>query len=138
MCKWRHLYFKGNWLAENSWLARFAISAYVELHNPRARVPDPTERLLDMMQHFVRDHGATFLIGLTVHDSRLEGFLQRRNIPFSVFEGAGVIADAGIIKDTVHWSPKGHASVADRTLKLLSDTGVLALPERTPRSSALR
>jgi lysophospholipase L1-like esterase len=135
----RHLYFKGNWLAENSWLARFAISAYVELHNPRARVPDPTERLLDMMQHFVRDHGATFLIGLTVHDSRLEGFLQRRNIPFSVFEGAGVIADAGIIKDTVHWSPKGHASVADRTLKLLSDTGVLALPERRPsRSSTLR
>lgn len=132
----RHLYFKDNWLAENLWLARFAISAYVELRNPRIRVPDPTERLLGMVQDFVRDNGATFLVGLTIHDSKLEAFLQRRNILFSVFEGAGVIADAGIIKDTVHWSPKGHASVADRTLTLLSDSGVLALPERWPRSDA--
>jgi hypothetical protein len=114
----RRLYFKGNWLAENSWLARFVISAYVELRHPRVRVPDPTERLLEMVQNFVQDNGATFVVGLTVHDSKLEAFLQCRNIPFSVFEGAGVIADAGVIKDTVHWSREGHAPVADRTLKL--------------------
>ena len=134
----RQVYFKHNWLAENFWLARFAISAYVELRHPRVRVPDPTERLLEMVQDFVRDHGATFLVGLTIHDAKLEAFLRRRNIPFSVFQGAGVIADLGGVKDTLHWSPQGHASVADRTLQLLTDTGVLTLPERRPRSSALQ
>ena len=126
----RQLYFRGNWLAENSWLARLAISAYVELRNPRVHVPDPTERLLEMAQNFLQENGATFLVGLTVHEPKLEAFLQRRNIAFSVFDGAGTLSDK------LHWSADGNAWVADRTLKLLSDTGVLGLPERGPGPDA--
>jgi lysophospholipase L1-like esterase len=127
----RQLYFRGNWLAEHSWVARLVISAYVELRNPRVRVPDPTERLLEMIQNFIQEKGATLLVGLTVHEPRLEAFLKRRNIPFSVFNGAEVI-----VGDNVHWSPAGHALVADRTLKFFSDTGVLAMPQRQAGSGA--
>ena len=50
----RQLYIKQNWLVRHSWVARVLVSAYVEIRHPRVNVPDPTERLVDMIRDFVR------------------------------------------------------------------------------------
>jgi hypothetical protein len=113
------LYFTQNWLFEHVWLARLAASAYVELRHPRVTVPDPTEKLVGMMHDFVQARGAKFLVGLQHQETPLEAFLQRQNIPYTTFDGAEVLSD------NVHWTGRGHVLVAERTMKLLSDAGVL-------------
>src|SRR5262245_39676170 len=67
----RHLYFADNWLARNSWVVRVAVSAYVLIAHPQVTVPDPTERLIGMVQEFVESKGAKFLVGLQFRDPAL-------------------------------------------------------------------
>src|SRR5262249_41455967 len=62
--KSRRAYFADNWWVRNIWLARVAVSVYVELKYPRIDVPDPTERLVGMIRDFVEQHGAKFAVGI--------------------------------------------------------------------------
>jgi lysophospholipase L1-like esterase len=117
----RHLYFADNWLAQNSWVVRVAVSAYVLIAHPQVSVPDPTEHLIGMMKAFVESKGARFLVGLQFREPALEAALTAMKIPYVSFDGA-----EHEFGDGDHWTPKGHELVAERLLTLLKDNGVAA------------
>jgi hypothetical protein len=117
--KSRHVYFIENALAHNSWVARVAVSAFVQLRHPAVQVADPTERLVGMMQDFVQARGARFMVGLQHEESQLESFLTAQKIAYTSFDGA-----EHYLGDGDHWTPNGHALVARRLTTLLSETGV--------------
>ena len=114
----RHLYFADNWLARNSWVARVAVSVYVLIAHPQVRVPDPTERLIGMMKEYVESKGAKFLVGVQSREPALEAALTAMKIPYTSFDGA-----EHELGDGDHWTPKGHALVAERLLTLLKENG---------------
>ncbi len=115
----RHSYFADDPLVKNLWLARLGVASYIHVRHPLINVPDPTERLVAMMREFVESRGAKFLVGLQYHDPKLAPFLQAQNIRYTSFDGAD------LFKVYDHWTPKGHALVADRLKSLLSETGVV-------------
>ena len=119
--KSRRVYFADNWLVRNLWLARVAVSAYVEVSVARVTVPDPTERLVTMMRDFAAARGAKFLVGVQSreHDPRIGPFLDAQSIPNTSFDGAESFDDFGY-----HWTPKGQAFVADALLALLARSGI--------------
>ena len=121
--KSRRVYFADNWLVRNLWLARVAVSAYVQVARPRITVPDPTEQLIKMMRDLVEARGARFLVGLEQreHDPQIDTFLDAQKIPNTSFDGAESYDDFGN-----HWTPKGQAYVADTLLSLLERQGIAA------------
>jgi hypothetical protein len=127
------LYYRESWFGQRFILARLAIAAYVELKNPRIRVPDPTERIVGMMRHFVESKGAKFLVALQYRDEPLIAYLQQQKIPFASMDGAPDFTSLpkyGLVD--FHWSPEGHIEVAKRLLRFFAETGVLH--EETRRS----
>jgi hypothetical protein len=119
--KSRRVYFVDDWLVRNSWLARVAVSAWVQASVPRVTVPDPTERLIAMMRDFAAARGAKFLVGMQQreHDPQIDTFLDSQRIPNTSFEGAESFDDFGY-----HWTPKGQAYVADALLALFARSGI--------------
>ena len=111
-----------DWWVRNVWLVRLGHAVYMKLRHPVLFVPDPTERLVDMIREFVESNGAKFLVGLQSTDAALVRHLQVRQIPFVTFDGAGAYPGAGV---GGHWTPEGHKVVAERLLGLLAANGVI-------------
>jgi hypothetical protein len=59
-------------------------------------------------------------LGLQFGDPKLEAFLHAQAIRYTSFDGA----DSYTVQGN-HWTPKGHALVADRLKALLSEAGVV-------------
>jgi hypothetical protein len=117
----RQVYIKENWLVRHLWLARLAVSLYVDARYPQVWQPDPTERLIGKVRDFVAAHGAKLILGLQSSDSQLLEFLRAEKIPFTTFDGAAAYPfDFG-----AHWTPEGHRLVAERLLKLLSENNII-------------
>jgi GDSL-like Lipase/Acylhydrolase family len=110
---------RGGWLA-NLALVRFAVHSYATVRNRETIVPDPTERLFDMMQRTVEARGARLVVGLQRHQPRLEAHLRARGIPYTSFDGAPFYVEAG-----EHWTPEGNAQVARQYLALFKEIGML-------------
>jgi hypothetical protein len=125
--KSRQTYFTDDLLVKNLWLARLAVTSYIYLRHPRIAVPDPTERLVGMMRDLVESRGAKFLVGLQYGDAKLESFLRAQEIRYASFDGA----ESYLVQGN-HWTPKGHALVADRLKVLLSATGVVKSSSASP------
>jgi lysophospholipase L1-like esterase len=121
----RHVYFINDRLPHDLWLARLAVSAYVRLRYRVINVPDPSERLVGMMRTFVEEHGASFVVGVQRHEPQLEAYLQAQEIPYTTFDDAESYKEDG-----AHWTPKGHALVADRLTELLA--GIAIAPAGRP------
>src|SRR5262249_40836603 len=119
------LYIKDSWLARRSKLVRLVISLYVELRNPRVTVPDNTERLVGLIQDFVESRGGKFLVGLQRSDDSLEAYLRNKGTPFVSLDAAPDFTLEKYGFTDFHWSPEGHAFVADRLMGLLRAAGVL-------------
>ena len=119
---------RSGWL-ENLALVRFAADSYAKLHNRETIVPDPTERLFDLMQRTVEGRGARLVVGLQRHEPRLEAHLRARGIPYASFDGAPFYVAAG-----EHWTPEGNAQVARQYLALFTEIGMLQ--SLAPASSA--
>jgi hypothetical protein len=119
--KSRQLYFKEDWLVRHWWLARAAVYAYLEFRYPALSLPDPTERLVSKLREFVEAHGARLLVGLQAKDDKLIEHLQAERIPFVTFDGAEAYSDIY----GSHWTPNGHRLVAERLLKLLSESNAI-------------
>jgi lysophospholipase L1-like esterase len=115
----RHVYFSDNTLVRHLWLARAAVTGFVQLRHPAIEVPDPTENLVGMMRDLVEARGAKLLVGLQYHEPQIEAFLHARGIPFAAFDGAEIYQDDGN-----HWTPRGHALVARRLMPLLAAAGI--------------
>jgi hypothetical protein len=133
--KSRRVYFVDNWLVRNVWLARVAVSAWVQVVVPRIYVPDPTEHLVATMRAFVEARGAKFLVGVQSreHVPRITPFLDAQNIPNTSFDGAESFDDFGF-----HWTPKGQAYVADTLLALFSRQGIAGAAAAPPRETGGR
>jgi hypothetical protein len=110
-----------NWWVHNVWLVRLVHAVYMKLRHPVLFVPDPTERLVDMIREFVESKGAKFLVGLQWTDAALVRHLQAKNIPFVVFDGADAYPAAGVGR---HWTPEGHKLVAERLMAFFAANGV--------------
>jgi hypothetical protein len=118
--KSRQLYIKQDWLVRHSWLARVAVSAYVEIRHPPLFVPDPTELLVSRIREFVQARGAKLIVGLQLRDDKLIQHLQAERIPFVIFDGAEAYSD----RYGAHWTPDGHKLVAERLSGLLSENNI--------------
>jgi GDSL-like Lipase/Acylhydrolase family len=125
--KSRQTYFTDDPLVKNLWLARLAVTSYIYVRHPQIAVPDPTEQLVGMMRDLVESKGAKFLVGLQYADAKLELFLQAQEIRYTSFDGAEPYPANGN-----HWTPKGHALVADRLKALLSATGIVKSSSALP------
>jgi len=81
--KSRHAYFTDSAVVKHSWLARLAVTGYVYLRYPRITMPDPTERLVDVMRRFAESRGGTFVVGLQNRDAQTscarKDFAMRRS-----------------------------------------------------------
>lgn len=129
----RHAYFNDNALIKNSWLARVGVSAFIAARHPRIVVPDSTERLIKMMRDFVEARGATLMIGLTDDDPKLEGFLLTQKIQYESWQRAPRYMGYG-----GHWTPRGHAFVAERLLSLFHASNIAdALSGKREQASVL-
>src|SRR5262249_16652844 len=119
--KSRRVYFVDNWLVRNSWVARVAVSAWVQVAVPRIYVPDPTERLIVMMRDFAAARGARLMVGVQQreHDPQLDTFLDAQGIPNTSFDDAESFDDFGY-----HWTPRGQAYVAEALLALFARHGI--------------
>jgi lysophospholipase L1-like esterase len=115
----RHVYFRDSALVRHLWLARAAVTGFVQFAHPEIDVPDPTEHLVDMMRNLVESRGAKFLVGMQYNEASLDAFLRARGIASTAFDGAPTYP-----RDGFHWTPEGHAVVARRLLPLLAATGV--------------
>ena len=94
---------KEDWWIRHFWLARLANAVYLKLRHPAVRVPDPTEQLIGSIKTFVDSNGAKFLVGLQKTDERLVRYLQDKQIPFAIFDGAAAYQGAGV---GGHWTPE--------------------------------
>lgn len=121
--KSRRVYFADDWLVRNSWVARVAVAAWVQVAVPRIYVPDPTERLIVTMRDFAAARGARFMVGVQQreHDPQIDTFLDAQAIPNTSFDDAESFDDFGY-----HWTPNGQASVADALLALFARNGIVA------------
>jgi hypothetical protein len=119
--KSRQLYIRQDWLVRHVWLARLAVTAYVEIRHRQVWVPDPTERLVGKIRDFAAARGARLLVGLQLHDDKLVRYLQAEKIPFVTFDSAEVYSG----HSGAHWTPAGHQLVADRMLELLAENRIV-------------
>jgi hypothetical protein len=116
---------KENWWVQHSWLVRLADAVYLKLRHPMLRIPDPTERLIDLIKEYVEANGAKFLVGLQITDVSLVRHLDARQIPFVTFDGADVYPGAA---EGRHWTPEGHKLVSERLFALLAANHLIAKP----------
>jgi hypothetical protein len=116
-----------DWWVRHSWLVRLGNAVYLKLRHPMLRVPDPTERLVDMIRRFVETGGGKFLVGLQASDAALVRHLEAARIPLVSFDGA-----ASYPGDSIggHWTPEGHKLVAERLFGLLSANATVATNPR--------
>jgi hypothetical protein len=117
------VYYKDHWLVRNLWLARLVTDGYVRLRYRPVSVPDPTEKLIEMMRDFVEKNGAKFLVGIQYTDEALVGYLKTKRIPFAELDGAPAYHD--VLGFGPHWNPEGQRFVAERILSLLSANNIV-------------
>ena len=123
--KARLQYIREDWWVRNLWLGRLVTASYVGVRYPLVTVPDPTERLVDMMREFVEANGAKFMVGLQYRDEQLIHHLEASKIPFISFDGAEFYPGEGA---GAHWTPDGQKFVADRVMQLLSENNIVRAP----------
>jgi hypothetical protein len=75
------------------------------------------------LRKYVESQGAVFLVGLTRTDPPLEDYLRRSQIPFIDLSTPLRYPDYGS-----HWTPAGHAFVADKIEEFLVRGNYLGLP----------
>lgn len=113
-------------LARNSWLARLAISVYLKIKHPVLFVPDPTEKIVGRIRHFVEGNGAKFLVAMNVRDEHLIRYLELSGIPFTSLDGAAFYPSTRV---GGHWTPEGQAFVGERIFDLLAENNIFSQPE---------
>jgi hypothetical protein len=118
-------YFYNNWLAKHSALMRLVLLAYEAIGSPRIHTSDHSSEGVVLIRNFVEAHRARFLVGLQKRDAPMEALLTAQKIPYTTFDGAEVYPAWGR-----HWTPAGHALVAQRIEALLAREGLI--PKRAP------
>ncbi|HEX7615075.1 MAG TPA: SGNH/GDSL hydrolase family protein [Thermoanaerobaculia bacterium] len=106
------------------WLFRSAVSGilvtgFLRAVQPRAfRNPDPTNAILAETRRFVEARGARFAVGMQDADADVSGFLSRSGIPWVSLSNPYRFPNEG------HWTPAGHAVVAERIVTFMRKEGL--------------
>jgi hypothetical protein len=94
---------------------RLLVKAYFGFTTPpQIRIENPTQAILQNMNAFVREHGGSFLVGLTAAHPELEGFLRASGIPYVDLSHS----DRNPENDD-HWTPEGHLLASERIHQFL-------------------
>jgi hypothetical protein len=124
--------FRDIWIERKFLTTRLVTALYFAAVHPIVKVPDPTERLIEMIKTFVEEHDAEFMIGLQGPDANLQSWMDQHRVRYARFDGADHYPEHGR-----HWTPKGHQVVAARLLLLLTQRGasnaVVPLKDATVR-----
>lgn len=104
------------------YLARLLIKSYFNLTCPPevhlgvvdGRNRNPTAALLLAVNEYVRNKGATLVVGITDTNPKLEPFLQGNGIPF-----VDVSTPLRYKEFGRHWTPEGHTVVCDKVEQTL-------------------
>ncbi len=108
------------WLGK-SYLARLIVRAYGKLKAPAPPTsPDPTAEILLAMEKFVAEKGVPFAVGMESPFPPLKKLLEDCHVPCVDLSVVGAGPER-YKADGAHWTPNGHAFVADRLEPLLSD-----------------
>jgi hypothetical protein len=114
----------------HSHLARLVVRAYFNLASPKALTnPDPTAELIRHMQRFVTSKGAFFVVGLTRNDPGFQENLRGLKISSVDLSTSLRYPEFG-----GHWTPAGHALVADRIEEVLRQGRFLESNRNAPGS----
>ena len=96
----------------SSYLVRGFALAYDAKFREKIRVKDPTELIVLAIKGFLDQKGARLLVGFQKNDEKLEAHCELHQIPTVRLRNPHQYPGFGS-----HWTPKGHALVADRILK---------------------
>ena len=83
-------------------------------------VPDPTHRIMEEINGFVKQNDAEFIVGLTNSDIALEAFLKEKNIAHLDLSNQYRFPRHGH-----HWTNRGHDFVTDKIERFLINGGYL-------------
>jgi len=101
----------------NFYLIRMSVNAWYKNRSPDQLVnDDPTHHILNAMDTYVRERGATLVIGLQKLDDPLIAFLTLHGIPFLDLSNDMVFSFSGN-----HWTADGHREVASRINAFIQD-----------------
>ncbi len=101
-----------------AYLVRLAVRAWGNLHRgPPASAPNPTTTILEALRDYCWSHGAAFCVGFTCPAPKLQEFLERSNVPH-----LDLSTDLRISEIDIHWTPDGHAYVANKIEAFLLST----------------
>lgn len=112
------------WRTSSPWLFRSAVSrifvtGFLRAVQPRAlRNPDPTNAILAEIRRFVEGRGARFAVGMQDDDADVSAFLSRSGIKSVSLSNPYRFPGKG------HWTPAGHAVVAERIVTFLRKEGL--------------
>lgn len=101
------------WLGWSA-LARAAYQGGLDLRHPVVEVADPSEALVLALRDAARAQGARFLLGVQGRDAALLAFARDGAIP-----AVELVTRERYPHFGGHWTPEGHAYVAERLLGLL-------------------
>lgn len=102
----------------SSVVVRAATQAWLDVRNPVVQVPDASELLMLAVRDVAEAHGAHFALGVQGRGAEMLDFARARGIPVAPLANRHRYPHFG-----GHWTPEGHALVAERILALLGGTG---------------
>jgi hypothetical protein len=107
-----------------SCLIQLVVRAYFKAISPaKLNNPDPTGAIINDLNKYVKSKGAALVIGLTLHNPRLEEFLDYLKIPFLELSTPLRYPGYG-----AHWTPEGHTYVCGKIDQFMTKGGYLGEP----------
>ena len=107
-----------------SYLARLILKEFYKMTNPPLlEIENPTFEIINKFYELSKTNNFHFLMGIQGESPELELFLKGRNIPYVSLANSLKYPSHGN-----HWTPQGHAIVAERINNFLIDNSYL-LPE---------
>jgi hypothetical protein len=102
----------------SSVVVRAACQVWLDRRHPALRVPDASEQLVLAVRDVAEAHGARFALAVQGRGAEMLAFARARGVP-----AVGVANRQRYPRFGGHWTPAGHAFVAERILALLGGTG---------------
>jgi hypothetical protein len=107
------------------YLIRLGVKAYYQLTCPpqvhlqyrEGRNENPTAALLLAINEYVRNKGATLVVGITDKNEKVQGFLEQRGVPTIDLSNPFRYKEFGR-----HWTPEGHDFVCGKVEQILVGT----------------
>ena len=102
----------------SSLVVRAVCQAWLDARHPVVQVPDESEQLVLAVRREAEAQGARFALGVQGRGTEMISFARANGVPVVALANRHRYPHFG-----GHWTPEGHALVAERILALLARTG---------------